>query len=88
MNFWRAMFLAAFVLGLVLGIVVALIALHAAIFFGFLTPGAEPDVAYAVEHAIPNFVGEKFQAFGTGVSVFDEIIKKAHAACPNQMGEN
>lgn len=82
MNFWRAVFLAAFLLGFVLGIFCALVALHAAFFFGVLTPLTQARMTYAIQDAAPNLFGEKLQAVGTGVSVLDEILVKAHSACP------
>jgi hypothetical protein len=88
MNFWRAAFLAAFVLGLALGVLLALIALHAFLFFGAFTPSTEARITYAVQDAVPNLFGEKLKTGVTGVSFLDEILEKAHGACPNQIGEN
>lgn len=88
MRFWRVVFLAAFLLGVALGILIALVALHAAIFFGTLAPGAEADKTHTVQHTIHHLVREELQTFSTGVTVLDVILEKAHALCPNRVGEN
>jgi len=85
---WRGMFLAAFTLGVAFGLLFSLIALHAALFFGAFAPGTEAHITYAVKNAVPNLFGEKLKTFSTGVTVLDEILKKAHGQCPDGVGGN